>query len=1297
MWRKVRIQHIVLIAVNIAIVGWIVQAISKSDLFAPRKPARPHWSEQYAALHKVPQKAVEPPKSKPIQNFKPFDISLKRWAILASPDVQKLGISEELMTSLSARDRIELVDRDALVAAIRELQLSELAGAQSATERLKLGQILRADLLVVLSLERSGDYETLRITQSETKYGCRLGIDFVVWDVTNQRQILKQIESLVIDRVERFSGRIDHLIGVATFINKSLTQESDRFQNQLTATLQNGLTAHPGVAVLETDEAQAIGRESLVVSPETSNQVFPLWVAGDYAMLPSPDGRPSSMRLKMTVRNARGVAEELVYDRVELTKVTELLTGEVAKRILEISNASANAAFDPQDQAQNLAERAKALDDLGSHGAAVRLYETAVLLDPKNVELRRKTIGAICRDCSTITKPFNKNRLTVTHEKLKEVSDQITECQLRVRDHVEYLLANKLCNFNQAMGIGVGRFPSAGRLHEHVPRDLRDEFKRAAMERARAEREFVLQYYPEIYKLDTLRHNEQTWFGTLVVHLNTSGLDEEYLSALVQAIGKNLTDEMPIYSQIIRLLETYPLPSKAAFRAKGQSVGKWQVSDEKMLAFFDELQKLPQQSAKYYGRYGQFYWDWMHCNQGDSEQVRSMLARLDGFLNELKANPPSKGLKRPVEADPHYEHLLMMRTTMQTMLDGRTPGTRRSLSVLPEFKTSIRNSIAKRRVSPKKLPQIEYKVLDVNVQLSAGDRTPFKKVAWQVASTRSRSSVQMGFHRLLACNGKFDLFWGPASIFVMREPGLLSPVFADPGVLITEVKWDGEHLWVATIQRGIMVLDLDGKVLTSFGPSEGLPPHDQGVCVQPIGNRKAIAAGSFGDKRRGWCAILERGDKPKVQVFHEATKLRFARGPGYNHRVDEVFRPKMMFDYAGKGSPRQILIARQGGDWELLPWLAIDVETLQVSTLDLDSFIDEWQPAAGLLQLEEGMLAAEPRGLQKVVLPGSKDKLWTHSCLPYLFDHKGQIVVPGMSWARLDRTTLEFVPGGLFPQRQFQFYGLSAHYGIVGWNLGEELVQIDVPTEPFEMQESAPSPKPTVEIECPNTFVMPEVEVRMLVALSEKTLHEPPPEVPHNALKIYSETDLAFDRWMICNFQKLWIDPPIDKPPRFVSYYVDGRLARIDDARRDVPVAWVYFNESGAPRMAIHDYREPLIKKFKNEAPHVNFFHLDYDSRGYLSRITWLAKKDDGPIKLKEVFLHRYLDSYNDGYEAHYSAQGKLWRYTRFLPEGEGRLTREWDICQLVRFGLKPIYPLPEGHKTDAKGVGLEQSKYSNP
>ena len=314
----------------------------------------------------------------------------------------------------------------------------------------------------------------------------------------------------------------------------------------------------------------------------------------------------------------------------------------------------------------------------------------------------------------------------------------------------------------------------------------------------------------------------------------------------------------------------------------------------------------------------------------------------------------------------------------------------------------------------------------------------------------------------------------------------------------------GEHY------GGIRVIDLNGEELKHFGEQEGLPPYDQGMCVQPIGNGNAIVAGSFGDKRRGWCAVLECEEKSKVQVFHQGTKLRLSSQTA-DDGIEDVFRPTMMVDYAkGEDTPRKILVARRGAVQQSLPWLVIDPETLNVTTAEITTrSTDEWQPAAGFLRTGEGAIIAGGRpGIRNVIIPNYSDSVVDQECAPYVFDCGDQIVVPGERWVRLDRTTLEQIPGELMGfGNSFAWYGYSAHYGIVGWSLGRDLASFNVPTESFERFPAArsaaqsPAPaKPTVKLECPATYQLPPDELERLIATSELAIREPPAPVPENGM-----------------------------------------------------------------------------------------------------------------------------------------------------------------------------------------------------
>jgi hypothetical protein len=76
----------------------------------------------------------------------------RRYAIVASNDIEATGLGDLLTARLSAVEGIELVERDQLAAAIREQELSAYFDSSAAPLRLKLGQLLQADVLVLLSM-----------------------------------------------------------------------------------------------------------------------------------------------------------------------------------------------------------------------------------------------------------------------------------------------------------------------------------------------------------------------------------------------------------------------------------------------------------------------------------------------------------------------------------------------------------------------------------------------------------------------------------------------------------------------------------------------------------------------------------------------------------------------------------------------------------------------------------------------------------------------------------------------------------------------------------------------------------------------------------------------------------------------------------------------------------------------------------------------------------------------------------------------------------------------------------------
>ncbi|TVS16323.1 MAG: hypothetical protein EA424_14355, partial [Planctomycetaceae bacterium] len=102
----------------------------------------------------------------------------ERWAIVAATELQESGLGDLLTARLSRHEpdepEIELVERDRLDAALRELELAACLGPQDGPQRMRLGQLLRADVLVLLSVEQRERQRTVRIVIAQCTTGVRL-------------------------------------------------------------------------------------------------------------------------------------------------------------------------------------------------------------------------------------------------------------------------------------------------------------------------------------------------------------------------------------------------------------------------------------------------------------------------------------------------------------------------------------------------------------------------------------------------------------------------------------------------------------------------------------------------------------------------------------------------------------------------------------------------------------------------------------------------------------------------------------------------------------------------------------------------------------------------------------------------------------------------------------------------------------------------------------------------------------------------------------------------------------------
>ncbi len=176
--------------------------------------------------------------------------ALKRWAILAAPAVRELGVSDLLMAQLETA-KVELVEREQLDAVTREIELTTLFGAEGAAQRLDVGQRLKADALILMSLTEHDGKKLVRVIVCECLYGLRLKWEQFELDKARLDQVVSDIAGEVEKTRVKFARGVQRIVAVSPFLSKSLTHEFDHLQFGFAGLLGQAISEQPGTAVLE--------------------------------------------------------------------------------------------------------------------------------------------------------------------------------------------------------------------------------------------------------------------------------------------------------------------------------------------------------------------------------------------------------------------------------------------------------------------------------------------------------------------------------------------------------------------------------------------------------------------------------------------------------------------------------------------------------------------------------------------------------------------------------------------------------------------------------------------------------------------------------------------------------------------------------------------------------------------------------------------------------------------------------------------------------------------------------------
>ncbi len=1012
------------------------------------------------------------------------DHPLRRWAVLASAELRQAGLSDLLTLELSKAKNIELVEREQLAAATRELELSAIFGSEAAEGRLKLGRLLKADALLLISREErqidaGQKRQFLRVVISECRFGARLHAANLAYEGGKAESLARQCAAAAQETVDRFAHGIQQIVGVPPMVSKNLVHDYDRFQGSYARLVETALEGFPGVAVLEIEEARAIGRELAVGGGEIGARLLPVFVEGEFEMTLKTPGTEPTVRLAVRITDGKRSVGAVERSGLAIDAVAEVLTRELPRTVVRLANIQAGVPVSREIQIRALTARAGELAAVGAWEHSVSLRDAVLLLDPKNLDQQvlamlesewalRAKLGV------NLTDPgYSVYKRGAAAGTPKPPVDRVFEVLWTYpAGQVEYLVRNRLVYRYEAwlllhVLLDPWRLPQERGLIDAQYRGLvRDYFWRvypllagldyAPLQGARP----AVQRYAAAYRLWQPKvfspsEQDRQWVNTGCQFILTNG-SPGYRWVNVRGANrpKPIYDDGNALQDLYRFLtqvapETTPpvhyldeclsLFLQGVFSVAGDAtdeLGQARFTEDELRMFYGRLKESKAPANVFYGRYGLLALE-LHLKRGEQLDQR-MLDEADQLFAFLAAH----GWKGKIDTVGHAfcEYLSREREEIIQGLAAR-PSTLAKHHLLPE--------------------------------------NPFPADPSGRVRLEPIAGIAADWRMLRRCSDNMDVICTESGVSVMREKGVVKQIFATPhSDEIRAVAWDGKNFWIGTATEGIALVSPEGQVVDRVGADQGLPPYDSQTGFSTIYHPaaylqlhavepgKCLAIGAFGPHKRLWFAVIQRSHgkgatAARVQVFHKATHVPPTLAGQADDDLEEVFTVAWLKEYAapGRQTPRLLLVGRQKRGPERASDgrrpLAIDLETLRVSLFParLPCSMMSWQDGEDMVW-SNGRLLRGTIGEVHVFAPDEKGETWSHRKLIdsrtpecVLLPWAGQIYCGGAHWYRIDPQTLEVQQLTRSPIRWwFEGYAVSAHFGMVAWRNGQ-LFQVRIVAE----------------------------------------------------------------------------------------------------------------------------------------------------------------------------------------------------------------------------------------------------------
>lgn len=992
--------------------------------------------------------------------------ALGRWAVLASPRAQNSGLADIVVAGMSKIDEVALVERDCLDAIADELEVLALFDV-APKQRLRVGRLLNADVLLLLSQNDIDDEPRVEVAIIDCRRGIRLATVYLPADKAQLESTGAAVCQATRGTLARFADGVPQIVAVSPFVCRNIVHSYDYLQSGLAELIRTGCLALPGVAIVELDEARAIQQELALSEEDSIQRRFPILIEGEYEVTETARGEEKEVVLDVRIRRSERQSDEVKLGLMPLSEARNHLLTNVPRSIVNqdvVDKTSLEAQYGW------LTSRATRFAELGVWEEAARLREAALLLRPSDASLRvalLENYRELFREpTSWRAKAWN---LADDEAAFRQLLDGKATAYLAGLGHLEHLIRNENVDAVQAIE-WTQRYSTQkvlGFPPEFRPTPIDPAYHVARRECLAgvesAKERFLLEVFPRVLHFSSLPPDE--FFEPVRRRVGSAPLDPKSIIAhkwqdvcleltlrrsdrdcpngedfdfILQVVTTRIPDGlMPSYELLQFLYErgrqfrmSRPTPSYAPNRKE------WKE-------FLTRLEQSDHKMARLQVRYARLCPDVAAAKSLDDEGRRQLADRIRKLQDDYAATLQSAGNRaRPTDGWFHS----MTEIALRSFDRSRVP------TIPPEqIKVTRYKEVAKHETGRLNFKEVDLMLVTIDGrQMSLQDH----RRSVTIVSGRTISIGGIGSLRgVVRCGDELDVLWGSCTLYLMREPGVAREVVRQDGLTFRDVAWDGSSIWAATEQGEIWRVSDDGKVLAKISSQHGLLPSDHGLAIEPVSEGRLIASGSFGPRERGWCAEITcpPGQDPSVRVFHEATRVAKPTAPRKSAEFfpDLCFIPTGMHRFeSGDNTGRDVMLVGRKHRWHPL---AIDLDTLDVSVL-ARALRDIHRDS--LFSSRGNTVKPDIEGVYLNSLPGASPGKPAHNLCPTrglvanlnalsrkVLHDDGSLYVPGAVWWRIDPASFESEL--LTPQRLSSTYAslyrsdTSAHYGILAWNANQ--------------------------------------------------------------------------------------------------------------------------------------------------------------------------------------------------------------------------------------------------------------------